>query len=193
MLIRPADPALDGAVCAAIYAPSVTDGVASLEEAAPDADEMGRRIAQTSAAFPWLVAELDDGVVGYAYGSRHRARASYRWAVDVTVYTSAACRRRGAGRALYERLLDLLAEQGYYEACAAITLPNDASVGLHEALGFRPVGVYRGIGFKHGAWRDVGWWQRTLRERQPGVTPSEPLAPATVRADVSAVRHERRC
>jgi L-amino acid N-acyltransferase YncA len=177
MLIRPADPAADAAACAAIYAPSVIDGVASLEEAAPGEAEMARRITESS-RFPWRVAAVGGDVVGYAYGSQHRARASYRWSADVTVYTAAAHRRRGVGRALYEPLLERLAAQGYYEACAAITLPNDASVGLHEALGFRPVGVYRGIGFKLGRWRDVGWWQRTLRERTPGVVPDEPLPPA---------------
>ena len=72
------------------------------------------------------------------------------------------------------RLFELLAQQGYYEACAGITLPNDASVGLHESLGFRPVGVYRKIAFKFGAWRDIGWWQRTLRDHVPGESPEEP-------------------
>ena len=112
-------------------------------------------------------------VVGYAYGSQHRDRASYRWSADVTVYVSADHHRRGIGRALYEPLLRLLAAQGYHEACAGITLPNDASVGLHEALGFVPVGVYRDIAFKHGEWRSVGWWQRTLREHRPGERPPE--------------------
>ena len=177
MVIRDADGAADAAMCAAIYAPSVRDGVASLEEIVPDEAELARRITDTSRRFPWLVAELDGEVAGYAYGSQHRVRACYRWSADVTVYTATAHRRRGVARALYQRLLELLAQQGYYEACAGITLPNDASVGLHEALGFRPVGVYRGIGFKLGAWRDVGWWQRTLRDRAPGVAPSEPLPP----------------
>jgi phosphinothricin acetyltransferase len=116
-------------------------------------------------------------VVGYAYASRHHQRASYRWSVDVTVYISAAHHRRGVGRSLYLRLFSLLERQGFYEACAGITLPNDASVALHESMGFVPIGVYRDIAFKHGQWRDVGWWQKTLREHAAGVAPPEPGPP----------------
>jgi L-amino acid N-acyltransferase YncA len=177
MLIRDVDAARDAAACAAIYAPSVTHGLASLEEVAPDAAEFARRIAAVTAKYPWLVAELDGPVAGYAYAGQHRERTSYRWSTDVTVYVSATHHRRGVGRALYERLFALLAQQGYYEACAGITLPNDASVALHESLGFRPVGVYRDIAFKFGAWRDVGWWQKTLREHTPDAPPAEPAAP----------------
>ncbi len=177
MQIRDADAARDAADCAAIYAPSVTRGVASLEAVAPDAAELGRRMDEVTARYPWLVAELDGIVAGYAYASQHRARASYRWSADVTVYVSGAHHRRGVGRALYGQLFERLARQGYYEACAGITLPNDASVGLHESLGFRPVGVYRNIAFKFGSWRDVGWWQKTLREHVPDATPTDPIAP----------------
>jgi L-amino acid N-acyltransferase YncA len=181
MLIRDADAARDAAACAAIYAPSVTDGVASLEEVAPTAAELGRRIDEVTARYPWLVAELDGVVAGYAYASQHRARGSYRWSADVTVYVSGAHHRRGVGRALYQRLFERLEQQGYYEACAGITLPNDASVGLHESLGFRPVGVYRNIAFKFGSWRDVGWWQKTLREHLPEPPPDAPIALSQVR------------
>ena len=136
---------------------------------------MAERIATGSRAYPWLVAERDGRVAGYAYGSQHRTRASYRWAVDVTVYVDTSLHRSGVGRELYEALLELLARQRYHVACAGITLPNDASVGLHEAVGFEPVGVYRDIGFKHGEWRSVGWWQRRLLPA--GSPPEEPLAP----------------
>ena len=136
MIIRHADPDRDAAACAAIYAPSVTQGVASLEERAPEPHEMADRIRITSRTHPWLVAELDDEVVGYAYGSRHHERAAYRWTADVTVYISGAHHRRGVGRALYAALFPLLERQGIYEVCAGVTLPNDASVGLHESLGF---------------------------------------------------------
>ena len=138
MLIRDVDATQDAAACAAIYAPSVTHGVASLEEVAPDAAELGRRIRAVTAGFPWLIAELDGAIAGYAYASQHHARASYRWSADVTVYVSGAHHRRGVGRALYQRLLELITQQGYYEACAGITLPNDASVGLHESLRLSP-------------------------------------------------------
>jgi phosphinothricin acetyltransferase len=178
VLIRHADPAADAPACAAIYASEVTDGVASLEEVAPSAEQMRSRITETSERFPWLVCEDDGGgVAGYAYGTVHRTRASYRWAVDVTVYVDPARQRRGIGRALYGALLPLLVRQGYYVACAGITLPNDASVGLHESMGFEPVGVYERVGFKHGAWRSVGWWLAQLREQPDGVTPAEPGPP----------------
>lgn len=173
MLIRHADPDRDAAACTAIYAPSVTEGVASLEELPPETHQMADRIRAVSRNWPWLVAEIDGRVAGYAYASQHRERASYRWAADVTVYVSSDQQRRGAGRALYAPLLELLCAQGYHEACAGITLPNDASVGLHESLGFVPVGVYRNIAFKHGSWRSVGWWQKTLREHRDDRQPAE--------------------
>jgi L-amino acid N-acyltransferase YncA len=173
VLIRDADPRRDAGACAAIYAPYVTDTVISLEERAPTANDLARRIEHTTRTHPWLVAQDGDVVVGYAYATRHRERASYRWATDVTVYVAPTSQRRGVGRALYEALFGLLARQGYRIACAGVTLPNEASVGLHEALGFQPVGVYRNIGWKLGAWRDVGWWQLELGgdgpPREPGL------------------------
>lgn len=178
MTIRPVDPARDAAACAAIYAPFVTDGPVSFEEVAPHADAFAERIARLAATHPWLVSERDGRVVGFAYGSPHRERAAYRWACDVSVYVDAAHHRRGIGRALYEELLARLRGQRIHVACAGIALPNDASVGLHEALGFELVGIYRGIGWKCGAWRDVGWWQlRLLPPLADGQSPPEPLPP----------------
>lgn len=178
MLIRHADPAGDARACAQLYAPYVSDGAASLEQTPPSAEEMGARIERLSASYPWLVAELDGAVIGYAYASEHRARASYRWAADTTVYIASDRRRQGAGRALYGELLALLVRQGVYVACAGITLPNQASVALHESFGFRPVGVYRRIGFKHGRWLDTGWYEAVLREQTDGVAPAELGPPA---------------
>jgi phosphinothricin acetyltransferase len=181
MLVRHADPAHDGAACAAIYAPYVDDSAVSFEDVAPGAGEMSARIAATSARFPWLVLEHDGRVVGYAYASRHRERAAYRWAADVGVYVDASWQGRGAGRALYEALLELLRRQGFRSACAGIALPNDASVGLHRALGFEHVGTYRDIGWKAGAWRDVAWWQLQLapdaRRDEPPPEPGAPQRP----------------
>jgi L-amino acid N-acyltransferase YncA len=177
MLIRHADPAGDAAACAAIYAPVVADSVISLEADPPSAEEFAGRIERVSARYPWLVAELDGEVVGYAYGTLHRERAAYRWACEASVYIDGSHHRRGIGRRLYEVLFDLLAGQGLQIVCAGITLPNEASVGLHESFGFEPVGVYRRIGWKFGAWHDVGWWQLDL---VPAGTqaPPEPGAPA---------------
>jgi phosphinothricin acetyltransferase len=177
MLIRHADPAADGPACADIYAPSVDDGVASFEEVAPTALQMSERIAHTCSRYPWLIAADGDEVLGYAYATEHRARAAYRWAADTAVYVSARAQRRGVGRALYGALLPLMARQGLYVAVAGITLPNQASVGLHERMGFELVGHYRDIGFKQGAWRTVGWWQARLREPVAGQTPADPGPP----------------
>jgi L-amino acid N-acyltransferase YncA len=176
--IRHADASRDAEACAAIYAPFVTDGLASLEELPPSAGEMGERIQRISAGYPWLVAELDGEVFGYAYGSQHHERSAYRWAANVAVYIAASHHRRGIGRALYGALLPLLLRQGLYVACAGITLPNRASVALHESFGFAPVGIYRRIGFKFGQWHDVGWWQTQLHEPVAGEVPAEPGPPA---------------
>lgn len=162
MDIRDADSDRDAEAIAAIYAPFVADTVISFEAAAPTAAEMAARIERLTSTHAWLVAEDAGEILGYAYGCPHRERAAYRWATDVSVYVDPRHHRRGAGRALYEALFERLAERGYRMALAGIALPNDASVGLHEACGFKPVGVYRRIGFKHGAWWDVGWWQLDL-------------------------------
>jgi phosphinothricin acetyltransferase len=160
--IRHADPQRDAADCAAIYAPFVRDTAVSFEERPPDRDEFAQRIEQLSARYPWLVAEEGGAVVGYAYAAPHRDRASYRWAADVTVYIGEGWRGRGLGNAIYGALLPLLARQGVQIAIAGITLPNEASVALHERCGFVRVGVYRRIGWKLGAWHDVGWWELEL-------------------------------
>jgi L-amino acid N-acyltransferase YncA len=178
VLIRHADPDRDAEACAAIYAPSVRDGVASLEERVPAPREIADRIRAIERNWPWLVAELSGVVAGYAYASQHRERASYRWSADVTVYVSPDHHRRGIGRALYEPLLELLTRQGYHQACAGITVPNEASVGLHESLGFTAVGVYENIAYKHGRWRSVGWWQRTLCAPAGSEKPGEIRPPA---------------
>lgn len=134
---------------------------------------MARRIERISATHPWLVLERGGSVAGYAYAAQHRERAAYRWVADVSVYVDLAHRRAGIARALYGALFDLLREQGFRMAVAGVTLPNPASVALHESFGFEPVGVYRDIGWKAGAWRDVGWWQLRLSPRETG-PPAEP-------------------
>lgn len=137
------------------------DSWISFELDAPDKAEMARRIAEYGASHAWLVAEIDGALAGYAYGSPHRTRAAYASSCDVAVYVEPAHARKGVGRTLYDELLKRLALD-YHAAFAGIALPNDASVGLHEAMGFTPVGIYREVGWKMGAWRDVGWWQRRL-------------------------------
>ena len=163
--------ARDAGPVAAIYAPNVTETVISFESEPPDEDEMRRRIEATLGRYPWLVCERRGRVLGYAYAGAHGSRAAYQWSVDVSVYVHGEAHRMGVGRALYTSLFAVLEVQGFYNAYAGATLPNPASVGLHEAMGFRPVGVYRGTGYKMGAWHDVGWWHLALRERVPDPDP----------------------
>ena len=171
--VRLADPDRDAGAIADIYARSVTDGVASFEEVAPDAAEMARRIRTTLERTPWLVAEVDGVVAAYAYADRHRERPGYRWAVNISVYVADGFTGRGIGRGLYDRLLDLLRRQGFVNAYAGITLPNPASVALHEAIGMRRIGVYERVGYKLGAWHDVAWYGMRLAD--PVGVPPEPI------------------
>jgi len=164
----------DAAAIAAIYAPVVRDTPISFELEPPDVGTMRQRVLDTLERRPWLVCERDGEVVGYAYAASHRERAAYQWCVETSVYIAESARRQGVGCTLYRALLPLLARQGYVHAYAGITLPNPPSVGLHEALGFRPIGVYKAIGFKLGAWHDVGWWDLTLPAR---ALPGQPAAP----------------
>jgi phosphinothricin acetyltransferase len=149
----------DASAVLAIYAPIVENTAISFEDVAPTDGEMAGRI---SAAHAFLVAERDGTVLGYAYAGSHRARAAYKSSVDVTVYIAEDARRLGVGRALYAELLPRLKRLGFHAAFAGIALPNSASVGLHESVGFTPVGVYREVGFKFGRYHDVGWWQMLL-------------------------------
>ncbi len=165
----------------AIYAPYVRDTVISFEMEPPSVEEIARRIEAILAWFPWLVWVDQGRVVGYAYASRHKERLGYQWSVDVSAYVHHDLHRCGIGAGLYRQLLALVRRQGFYNAYGGITLPNAASVALHESVGFEPLCVYRGAGFKMGRWRDVGWWQLRLAEL-PG-SPAPPrrfaeLAPA---------------
>jgi len=163
--VRDADPDRDAAACAAIYAPYVADSVISFEYEAPSEAEMRRRI---DAAHVWLLAESEGRPFGYAYGSAHAARSAYRWAADVAIYIDSDHHRAGAGRALYTELFDRLRDIGLWTLCAGVTQPNEASNGLHLAMGFVPVGTYRRIGWKQGAWHDVSWFQLDLHPGEPG-------------------------
>ncbi len=158
----------------AIYAPNITDAIVSFEEEVPANEVMAARIAATLRTYPWLVWEQDGAVRGYAYASRHHERAAYRWSVDTAVYVAAEARGRGIARALYTGLFEVLERQRFHAAFAGVSLPNPASERLHEGFGFEPVGVYREVGWKHGAWRDVGWWRKSLASAGPG-KPAEPV------------------
>lgn len=164
----------DAAGIAAIYRPYVEDSRISFEEAAPDTEEMARRISgEMPGYYPWFVAEEDGRLLGYAASSPFRTRPAYRWTVETGIYLGPSAQGRGLGRALLTRLLEVLEGQGYVAAIGAIALPNDASVALHEKLGFIHTGTYRGVGFKMGAWLDVGLWEKELALRSN--PPAEPL------------------
>jgi L-amino acid N-acyltransferase YncA len=167
----------DAAAIHAIYAPIVSETIISFELEPPSVEAIRQRVAQTLRTLPWLVCEHNGAILGYAYAGQHRSRAAYQWSVDVSVYVHEQVRRMRVGRALYTSLFNALLLQGLYNAYAGIALPNPASVGIHEALGFVPVGVYRGVGYKFGAWHDVGWWQLALRPKTEPPTPPT-IAPA---------------
>jgi phosphinothricin acetyltransferase len=171
--IRAATPE-DAAAIAGIYRYYVENTVISFEETAPDADQLAARML-AEPRLPWLVVEIDGAVAGYAYASRHRARDAYRWAADCSIYLSPGIQRGGWGRRLYTELVDLLRTLNYTAAFAGVTLPNPASERLHEVMGFQPVGVYRGVGYKADRWWDVGWWQLDLSPERPA-WPAAPLA-----------------
>ena len=159
-----------------IYAPVIEQTAISFEIVVPTHDELAQRVADTMPQYPWLVA-IDDGVnqqvLGYAYGHRFAPRAAYAWSVETSIYVRDTARGQGVGTTLYGALLALLEAQGYQQAFAGITLPNPASVGLHEAMGFRRIGTYHDVGYKFDAWHDVGWWQRGLTDGTS--TPGTPV------------------
>jgi phosphinothricin acetyltransferase len=198
IVIRFAEPD-DAAGIVAIYGPYCDGSVVSFELAAPTIEQMRERIERIMKHFPWLVCEIDGEVAGYVYACPHRERAAYRWAVDVAVYIAPKHHRRGIGQALYCVLFEILRAQGYVKAYAGVTLPNSGSVGLHEAVGFRPLAIYRGVGHKFGKWLDVGWWELDLQPQseKPGepipfysVTPNDSLIQA-MRAAEKLVKPRR--
>jgi L-amino acid N-acyltransferase YncA len=173
MQMRLAEPDRDAAVVAAIYRPSVEQGLASFEEVAPDQGAMAARMRATLERYPWLVADDGGTVVGYAYAGAHAERAGYRWSVNISAYVDAALHGRGIGRALYDELVPILRRQRFVNAYAGIALPNPASVALHEAIGMRRIGVYDRVGFKLDAWHSVAWYG--LRLTDPEDRPPEPI------------------
>lgn len=167
----------DAEAIQSIYAPIVRHTPISFELVPPGVDEMRQRIAKTLPTFPWLVCEQDGEILGYVYASRHSERQAYQWGVDISAYVHERWRGHRIGRALYTSLFALLRVQGFYNVYAGIAQPNPASVALHESMGMSPVGVYHRVGYKLGAWHDVGWWQGTLQEHI-----LEPAPPVNVAA-----------
>jgi L-amino acid N-acyltransferase YncA len=178
LVIRPAR-ADDGAAVAAVYAPYVRDTAVSFEVEPPTGAVMAERISGTLGTHPWLVAERESVVVGFAHAGKHSQRAAYRWTVDVTVYVRDTERRTGVGRMLYHVLLATLRLQGFRSAFAEIVLPNPGSVRLHETMGFKHVGIHDDIGHKLGRWHDIGYWRLSLTVGPE--PPGEPVPFAALR------------
>jgi phosphinothricin acetyltransferase len=165
----------DGDALAALYAPMVTETAVTFELEPPSGAEMARRVAATLPSHPWLVIDDETGVLGYAYAHRFHERAAYDWSVETSIYIDASQRGRGVGRSLYTALITVLRAQGYRQAVAGIALPNPASVKLHEAVGFEHVGDYHRVGWKHGAWHDVGMWALDLQPDGGSPSPAVPV------------------
>jgi L-amino acid N-acyltransferase YncA len=173
----------DAAAMLAIYAPYVRDTDISFETEPPSEEEFRGRVCTALESGLWLACEGRDGIVGYAYGNRFHSRRAYQWTIEVTVYVHQAHHRQGIGVGLYTSLLACLALQGFRSAVAAIALPHPASVGLHERLGFTPAALLRAVGYKHGRWHDIGWWQYALGEQEPSPDAPRPLGAMSENAE----------
>lgn len=174
----------------AIYGPIIQQTAISFEQTMPTEADMRERITEILVQLPWLVCEIDGVIAGYVYAGLHRKRAAYQWAAEVSVYIHADYRGKRIGTALYTALFAILDAQGYYVLFAGATLPNPGSARLHESLGFTPVGVYHNAGYKFGAWHDVGWWERQLREPVVDPQPPTPITDPRIMASVAAaVKH----
>ena len=145
-----------------IYAPYVENTVITFEYEVPIIEDFANRIEKTLEKYPYLVAEEDGVVVGYAYASTYYARAAYDWAVELSVYVSQDARGQGVGSKLYDALEDLLEQMGYIHFLACISLPNEASLALHRKRGYQQVAHFPKIGYKFNRWHDIVWLQKSL-------------------------------
>ena len=164
----------DAAAILEIFAPVAQSTATSFQTEPLSVEIQAKKIKDVTVTFPWLVFEDEGRIIGYAYASAHRSLGAYRWSCEVSVYVAPVAYRRGVGSKLYEKLFELLRKQGYYNAYAGITLPNEASVRLHESMGFERFCTFESIGYKLGKWHDVGWWKREIQDTYR-TEPAEPL------------------
>lgn len=158
----------DAASIASIYNHFVLNTSVSFEETEVSGTDMARRIAEVQAAgLPWLIAQDNGALAGYAYATKWRVRHAYRFSVETSVYLAPSSAGKGVGTILYRALLERLREGGFHLAIGGIALPNPASIALHEKLGFEKVAQFREVGFKFGRWADVGYWQLQLLDGVP--------------------------
>lgn len=139
----------------------------------PALSEMERRIRETLISYPWLVAVEQNRILGYAYACAFRSRKAWRWSVETSAYVAEGAHSQGIGSALYEQLLSMLKAQGFVSAIAVITLPNPASVRIHERFGFEKIGVFKNVGYKCDSWHDVAFFELGLNS--PTLIPKEPV------------------
>jgi len=156
----------------AIYAPYIINTSFTFESELPSVNDFSERISSYLQNWPWLVCEIDGKIAGYAYGSKYRERIGYQWCVECSVYIHDDFQRKGIAKTLYTTLFEILKKQGYRNVYAVINLPNDRSVKLHEACGFKWFADYENVGYKLGKWKTVGWWQLVINEYG-----DEPLPP----------------
>jgi phosphinothricin acetyltransferase len=156
-----------------IYSPSVLTASISFETEVPSEEEMQKRIDTVLQNYPWIVCAIDGKIAGYVYASKHREREAYQWSCECTAYMHPTFKGKGIGRKLYQLLFQLLKLQGFRNVYAGITLPNEASVRLHERCGFEKFVVYENVGYKFGNWHSVGWWK--LRINNYDLEPPPPL------------------
>ena len=177
--------AADAAALLGIYGQYI-DTPITFECALPSEEAFRRRVAEYGAACPYLVWEEDGRILGYAYAHRLGERAAYQWSAELSIYLGRDSTGRGLGRRLYGALMELLRLQGVRTVYGCVPLPNAGSEGLHAAMGFRLTGTWHRAGFKCGAWRDVGWFEKTIAPYDPSPAPVRPIGevPAAAAAEI---------
>lgn len=165
--IKDAAPVLD------IYKPYIEKTSITFETTVPDVEVFAERIKMYTEKYPWFVAEEKGNIIGYAYASKHREREAYQWCVESSVYVNTEYHNKGIAKQLYETLFAALQQRGFINVYAGITLPNPASYSFHIKMGFNPVGVYKNIGYKLGAWHDVEWLAKPINQHI--INPVPPL------------------
>lgn len=147
-----------------IYAPSILGAATSFETEVPSAEEMQSRIETILKKYPWIVCAVDEKIAGYVYASKHRDREAYQWSCECSIYMNNDFKGKGIGKELYQLLFQILKLQGFRNVYAGISLPNEASVHIHEKCGFKHFATYENIGYKFGNWHTVGWWKLQIND-----------------------------
>jgi len=155
-----------------IYAYYVNNTSITFETVVPSLEEFGKRIDDVSKNYPWLVCLQDGKMVAYAFAKIHRPTGAYLWSPEVTIYVANDFQGKGIGRKLYEALFAILKLQGFYTVFAGVVVPNPKSIGLHKALGFEEIGLFKNIGFKLGSWHSAQWFQKSLDQTE--LIPKQP-------------------